>query len=426
MGHPISDILPEHNRNASTVSGLPLSPQLYAGMGGSVQHMKTGMKLEPPVSICPDTTNMMKRPAEGSSAPQKKSRKTKSHNDVEESDRDRDYYSGSGEVEKKKEETFACPFYRKDPVRFLECISLRMVTISIVKQHLKRRHAANLLCSVCKQGFPSQKLFEDHLQKGTCSRSVIDGSDTIPPHILEALKLRSDRRISSAAQWEDIYVLIFGTLDTKPKPFLDGIAKEMTGIIRDIWRHDGSRIVSKSVQERGLPATPGQLLDLLPELLDKVEDRFENKPLKQESDEQLPNINGTMTENNIRARDDSYQGSTTLDHCPDPGFYASDVDSISNSAFLPSDFLKSMSVTSYHCDPQSVEEAFELEETDSECVATSFAAHTEGLVCMTAFDPADHPYDIFQQGPLSQTAETEIYQDWPGLSYDYSLDFLEE
>ncbi|EWG47511.1 hypothetical protein FVEG_07591 [Fusarium verticillioides 7600] len=429
MGHPISDLSPEHNRNTSTMSRLPTSPQLDPVMGGSFQHMKTEVKLEAPVSglqTNQDTINLMKRPAEDNNAPPNKRRKTKSHNDVEESDHDRDYYSGSGAVEKKKQETFACPFYRKDPVRFLECINLRMVTISIVKQHLKRRHAANLYCSVCKQGFPSSKLYEDHLQRGSCSRSVIDSSHTIPPHILEALKLRSDRRISSEAQWQEIYVLIFGTSDTIPKPFLDGIAQEMTGIIRDIWRQDGSQIVSKSVQERGLPATPGQLFDILPELLDKVEDRFENKPLKQESDEQLPNIKRAMTETNIRARDDSYQGSTSLEHYPNAGVYASDFDSMSSSAFLPSDFLKSMSFAGNHSDLQSVEEAFGPEETDSEYATTSFAGHTEPLICMTAFDPADRPYDIFQQGPLSQTAGTDIYEDWLGLSEDYSLNFLEE
>ncbi|KAF5633645.1 uncharacterized protein FTJAE_7070 [Fusarium tjaetaba] len=363
MGHPILDLSPEHNRNEGTISRLPTSPQLDPVMGGSAQRMKTEVKLEAPVSELQanqDTINLMKRPAEGNSAPQKKSRKTKSHNDVEESDRDRDYYSGSGEAEKKKEETFAY------------------------------------------------------------------SSDTIPPHILEALKLRSDRRISSAAQWEDIYVLIFGALDTKPKPFLDGIAKEMTGIIRDIWSQDGSQIVSKSVQERGLPATPGQLFDLLPELLDKVEDRFENKPLKQESDEQLPNFKGAMTETNIRARGDSDEGSTTLGHCPNPRFYAPDFDSMSNSAFLPSDFLKSMSFAGNHSDLQSDVEAFGPEETDSEYATTSFTGHTEPLICMTAFDTADNPYDIFQQGPLSQTAGTDIYEDWIGLSEDYSLNFLEE
>ncbi|RBQ72280.1 hypothetical protein FVER14953_07591 [Fusarium verticillioides] len=200
----------------------------------------------------------------------------------------------------------------------------------------------------------------------------------------------------------------------------------MTGIIRDIWRQDGSQIVSKHVQEWGLPATPGQILSLVPELLDKVENRFENKSLKEMSDEQLPTIKGAMTETNIRARDDSCQEPTTLDRCPDPGFYASDFDSMSDSVFLPSDFLKSMSVTRYHDGPLPVEEAFEPEETDSAYATTSFTAHTEPLICMTTFDPADHPYDIFQQGPLSQAAGTDIYQDWLGLTDDYSLNFLEE
>ncbi|KAF5562985.1 hypothetical protein FPHYL_5410 [Fusarium phyllophilum] len=303
MDHIISGLSQENKGNESTTGGLPPSPQLYAVMDGSVQHIKTEMKMEHLVSglqTNQDTINLMKRPAEGSCAPQKKSRKTKSHNDVEESERDRDYYSGS-----------------------------------------------------------------------------------------------------------------------------DGIAKEMTGIIRDIWRQDGSQIVSKSVQERGLPATPGQLLSLLPELLDKVEDRFENKPLKEESDVKVPKFEGPLTEINTGARDDSYQGFRTLDHCPDRAFYASDFDSVSTSDLLPSNFLKSMSVARYQCDPVPVEEAFEPEGIDSEWATTSFTAHTEPLICMTAFDPADHPYHVFQQGPLSQTAGTEIYQDWPGLSDDYSLDFLE-
>ncbi|KAF5631719.1 hypothetical protein F52700_6641 [Fusarium sp. NRRL 52700] len=359
MGHSISTLSPEHNRNASTTAGLSMSPQLYDVMGGSVQYMKTETKLDAPDSKLQtnqDTINLMKRPAEGIGAPQKKSRKTKSHNDVEESDRDRDYYSGSGEADKKKEETFACPFYRKDP----------------------------------------------------------------------ALKLRSDRRISSAAQWHEIWVLLFGTTDTTPKPFLDGIAKEMTGIIRGIWSQDGSQIVSMYVQERGLPSSPGQLLSLLPELLDKVEDRFENEPLKNKSEEQHLDIKGHITEANIGATGNSYQGSTTLGDCPYRPYHGSDFGPVSNSSFLPSHLLKSMSVARYHCDPHLVEEALEPGETDSECATTSFGAHTEPLICMTAFDPAEHPYGIFQHDSLSQTAGTEIYHDWLRVSDDYSLNFLEE
>ncbi|KAJ9427633.1 hypothetical protein QL093DRAFT_2207272, partial [Fusarium oxysporum] len=386
MGHSISNLSPDLNGNASAIAVLPTNPQLYADMGGSVQHMKKEMKLDTPT-------------AEGSNAPQKKSRKTKSHNDVEESDRDRDYYSGSGEVEKKKEETFACPFYRKDPVRFLECINLRMVTISIVKQHLKRRHAANSHCPVCNKGFPSSKVFEDHVRKGSCSRSKTNSLDSIPPHILDALRFRSDRRMSSMTQWHEIWVLLFGESDTTPKPLLDGIAKEMTGIIRDIWSQDGNQIVSNYVQTRGLPASSGEMLSLLLELLDRVEDRFENKPLLNESGKQLSGIKRPLMEANIRARDDSRQDSATLAHYPFRGSI---------------DPLMSISVAEDSYDTQSAGVAFEPRENCSEYAASSFPAYTEPLLCMTVLNPTDHPYDIFRQGPLSQMARPEIDQDWPG------------
>ncbi|KAH7254227.1 uncharacterized protein BKA55DRAFT_539062 [Fusarium redolens] len=429
MGHSISNLSPEHKENTKDLAKLPRNPQLYSDMGHSVQHMKKEMKQDAPFSgMKPGqaTINLMKRPAESSSAPQKKSRKTKSHNDVDESDGDGDYCSGSGEVEKKKEETFACPFYRKDPVRFLECINLRMVTISIVKQHLKRRHAANSHCSVCRKGFASSKVFEDHVREGSCSRSKISSLDSIPPHILDALKLRSDRRISSAAQWHEIWVLLFGESDSTPKPLLDGVVKEMTGIIRDIWSQDGNQIVSNYVQARGIPVSSGQLLSLLPELLDRVEDRFESKPLKDESDEQLADIKRPLMETNIGARDDSQHGSATLGHCPYRGFNASDFVPIATSAFLPSDPLKPMSVAGDPYDSQSVGVAFESRETCSEYAATSFPAYTEPLLCMTVLNPADHPYDIFKRGALSQMAGTGTHQNWLGLSDDYSLNFLEE
>ncbi|RKL01434.1 hypothetical protein BFJ68_g5179 [Fusarium oxysporum] len=429
MGHSISNLSPDLNGNASAIAVLPTNPQVYADMGGSVQHMKKEMKLDAPVSglqTNQDTINLMKRPAEGSNAPQKKSRKTKSHNDVEESDRDHDYYSGSGEVEKKKEETFACPFYRKDPVRFLECINLRMVTISTVKQHLKRRHAANSHCPVCNKGFPSSKVFEDHVRKGSCSRSKTNSLDSIPPHILDALRFRSDRRMSSMTQWHEIWVLLFGESDTTPKPLLDGIAKEMTGIIRDIWSQDGNQIVSNYVQTRGLPASSGEMLSLLLELLDRVEDRFENKPLLNESGKQLSGIKRPLMEANIGARDDSRQDSATLAHYPYRGFNVSDFANVETSTFRSSDPLMSISVAEDSYDTQSAGVAFEPRENCSEYAASSFPAYTEPLLCMTVLNPTDHPYDIFRQGPLSQMARPEIDQDWPGLSDDYSLSFLEE
>lgn len=427
MGHSISNLSLEHSRQASSIIKLPTSPQLYYGMNDSVQHMKKEMRPNAPVRGVQknqDATNLMKRPAEGSSAPQKKSRKTKSHNDVEESDRDRDCYSGIDEAEKRKEEKFACPFYRKDPMRFLECINVKMVTISIVKQHLKRRHAANSHCPVCNAGFSSSKQFEDHKRKGDCSHSKISSLDSIPPHVLDSLRFRSDRRMSSLTQWHEIWVILFGKPDTTPKPLLDGIAKEMIGIIRDICSQDGSQIVSNYVQTRGLPASSGEMLSSLLELLNKVEDRFGDGPLLGESGEQSANVKKTVMETVIGERDESRQNSTPLDQYPYWGCHLSDFAPTTIPAFRTSDSLEPVSATEDTCDLQSVE-VYEPWETSSGFAASGFPAHIEPLPYVTVLDPTDHPYDIFKQGSLSQMASLEIHEDW-GLLDDCSLDFLGE
>ncbi|KAF5643988.1 hypothetical protein F25303_6163 [Fusarium sp. NRRL 25303] len=228
-----------------------------------------------------------KRPAESSSIPHKKSRRAKSHNDLEEADGDDDDRHGSGED--KKEEKFACPFYRKDPVRFLECMNLRLVSISIVKQHLKRRHAASPDPdgSGYRESFAPSTRSRNHSTKASDAQGNIEDIDSIPPEKLEALKSRSDRRISSTDQWHEIWAILFGESDITPKPLLDGVVKEMTGIFRDIWSKDGDQIVLKHIQTKGFPRAPHELLSLLPDLLDNVEDRFGNRPVGMNVNQQI-------------------------------------------------------------------------------------------------------------------------------------------
>ncbi|KAF4415730.1 hypothetical protein FACUT_13129 [Fusarium acutatum] len=243
-------------------------------------------KQKSPPSGAQTSGKSTKRPAESSSVPHKKSRRAKSHNDLEEADGGGDDRHGSGED--RKEEKFACPFYRKDPLRFLECMNLRLVSISIVKQHLKRRHATNPDPdgSGYQEGFGLSTVSRDHNTEVNCAQGNAEDLDIIPPKVLDALKRRSNRRMSSTDQWHDIYVLLFGESDITPKPLLDGVVKEMTAIIRDIWSKDGDQIVAKHIQKRGMPVSSDQLLSLLPDLLDSVEDRFENKPIGMNANQQ--------------------------------------------------------------------------------------------------------------------------------------------
>ncbi|KAM0427995.1 hypothetical protein ACHAQK_011805 [Fusarium lateritium] len=232
-------------------------------------------------------------------------------------------------------------------------------------------------------------------------------------------------RSRSLTQWHEIWGLLFGKSDTTPNPLLGGIAKEMTGIIRDIWTQDGSQIVANYVQARGLPASSAEMSSSLLELLDRVEDRFETTPLLGESVEQLADIKKPVIETNIGERGESRQDSAALAPYPYQGFNLSDFAPTATSAFRTSDSLKPVSVTADPYDLQSVGAAFEPWEICFDFTASSFPAYTEPLLCLAALDFTDDPYDIFKQKPSSQMASSTIDQDW-GLSDDYSLNILEE
>ncbi|KAF5678861.1 hypothetical protein FDENT_8856 [Fusarium denticulatum] len=96
----------------------------------------------------------------------------------------------------KRLETFACPYYRKDPERHLNCINLKLIRISDVKQHLKRRHTSNYSCTRCFEGFSSSKSYEEHVLLQSCPIAECNNNDGVSPVTQQALKDRVDRSSS--------------------------------------------------------------------------------------------------------------------------------------------------------------------------------------------------------------------------------------
>ncbi|KAI3570929.1 hypothetical protein IWW34DRAFT_345696 [Fusarium oxysporum f. sp. albedinis] len=130
-----------------------------------------------------------------------------------------------------------------------------MVTISVVKQHLKRRHVSRSFCSACGNNSSSSKDFEVYTRERSCSKCGIDDLYSISPRTLNILSRRCRMVLSLENQWYDIWEILFGTFDPSQKPFSHGVVKEITGIIRDIWSKDGSEIISSCLQARARVCT---------------------------------------------------------------------------------------------------------------------------------------------------------------------------
>ncbi|KAF4494793.1 hypothetical protein FAGAP_9068 [Fusarium agapanthi] len=368
------------------------------------------------------TASVTKRPAQNRIAPPKKTRKTKSHIGTDERDSDWNDCSGSGEVDTKKGETFACPFYRKDPVRFLECINLRLVTIAIVKQHLRRRHGVDSPSPAGQKGSRSLDTEEDHVRE----EAKIGSLDTIPPHILDDLKTRSDRRISATSQWHQIWILLFGESNIRPNPLLNGLVKEITGMIREIWSKEGGHIVSNYLHTRGISLNSGQLLSLLPELLDKFEGRFENNPFEDPPEEQYASIKGPMLETAIGETDGSQKSAAALSRYSNHDLDPSNLVPNTGSTPIACDSPNPISGVQVSHDFASVGAAFESQTNSSEYATIDYPIYPEQLLCMEFLSPADDQWDVFREGPLSQMAGSHISPDWRGIPDDYYYNFLEE
>ncbi|KAF5568759.1 hypothetical protein FNAPI_37 [Fusarium napiforme] len=175
---------------------------------------------------------------------------------------------------------FACPYFRKNPERHLECINLKMVRISDVKQHLKRRHTAPYPCPRCSEGFLSLNLQEEHILQQKCSPGSGANWDSVSLASQKLLQVRFAKGLSQEAQWYGIWKILFGApRGTMPKPHLDGVVKEVIGILRGIWLDEGRQLISEFVQANDQPPDyTDELYKLLARLLDEVEGRFDPKP----------------------------------------------------------------------------------------------------------------------------------------------------
>ncbi|KAH6867278.1 hypothetical protein B0T10DRAFT_611888 [Thelonectria olida] len=172
---------------------------------------------------------------------------------------------------------FACPFYRRDPIRYFDCVNRKLNRIQDLKQHLIRRHTAPHSCTSCFRGFSTSQLLENHVLDGRCeSESNIHG---VSPTARKLLKDRIERKLSPEDQWHKIWKILFGYSDIMQNPHLESVVEEVFGIVRGFYEKDGHKIVAGFVKSRGLPSENiGLLHPLLMELLDSTQTNVKQGP----------------------------------------------------------------------------------------------------------------------------------------------------
>ncbi|KAI0540200.1 hypothetical protein GGR58DRAFT_174864 [Xylaria digitata] len=142
---------------------------------------------------------------------------------------------------------FACPFYKKDPWRFYQCLNYKLSKICYVKQHLSRYHDdASEYCPICHHQFNDETERGSHILAKNCQPN----QTTI--HVMTAnqkkdIQLATGRKISVEDKWYQIWSILFPWAKRPDSPYVKGHAfAEALSSIRAFCHGPGSHIVTET------------------------------------------------------------------------------------------------------------------------------------------------------------------------------------
>lgn len=186
-----------------------------------------------------------------------------------------------GERSEVSDPAFACPFFRRFPMRHMDCMNRKLTRIRDVKQHVQRRHSQAFPCPVCYESFPSPLRRDDHIRSRCCEPAAYprtNSPDGVSPEAQERLKFRVSRTLSRAEKWFTVWDIIFKNEPRPSNPYVGTVVEETIGMIRDFWKLEGPQIVPAFLESLQTRATDdSNLVSLLMHLLDEVKVRFEQR-----------------------------------------------------------------------------------------------------------------------------------------------------
>lgn len=135
--------------------------------------------------------------------------------------------------------TFACPFYKHDPITYRECLFRHTSTkTNYVKQHLRRHHLPPIHCPICKTVFEAESVRDEHIRLETCENRDFrfPGLDKAQKEALE----RIPRNESPRERWYRMWAIIFPDEPRPASPYVMDPWIEVGQTAMSMWM-EGSR-----------------------------------------------------------------------------------------------------------------------------------------------------------------------------------------
>ncbi|SPO07154.1 uncharacterized protein DNG_09848 [Cephalotrichum gorgonifer] len=150
---------------------------------------------------------------------------------------------------------FACPFAKKDPLRYKDCFSESLPGIPDVKEHISRCHSIPIYCPRCMELFDEEVTRDKHIRYSNCPPAQ---KWSTPDGVTESQKrqLREDvpARLPVADQWARVFAIVFQPQQKQQReppqpesPYVDENLHEEVASYRDFLDTRGPSVLSDTL-----------------------------------------------------------------------------------------------------------------------------------------------------------------------------------
>ncbi|KAI1342015.1 hypothetical protein F5Y15DRAFT_373937 [Xylariaceae sp. FL0016] len=145
----------------------------------------------------------------------------------------------------------ACPYLKHDMIKHRACLSLRLLEIKHVKQHLRRKHLQPHFCPSCGLTTASQTQLHAHIRARECQQQDFSNPEGLNEDQRIALDKRVSRKLSIERQWFTIWEIIFPGVAKPLSPYIEGVLEECLSTTRAFWQEHGETIIADLFQSGG-------------------------------------------------------------------------------------------------------------------------------------------------------------------------------
>ncbi|KAI1339279.1 hypothetical protein F5Y15DRAFT_83892 [Xylariaceae sp. FL0016] len=158
-----------------------------------------------------------------------------------------------GDLPEPRRPRLACPFYKKDPMRYGTCHGKVISSIAHLKQHFRRHHQLPLYCPVCKVTFEDESTRDAHAMDRSCELRTDVIHDGITASHSKLLSKRASTALDEEGQWFAIFDILFPGFHPRPKtPYINAeVSAEMENF-QDFMYLFGPDIIHDAMIKGGL------------------------------------------------------------------------------------------------------------------------------------------------------------------------------